>query len=71
LKLNLFVLQTALGATKLKMLYHDFDEQLRAVDVSSKDKIQKLKKEMEARAAELLEAKKTIEGLDMQLRNSQ
>ena len=52
------------------MLHHDFDEQLRAVNVSSKAEIRELEKEMEARVAELLEARKTIEGLDMELRSS-
>ena len=41
------------------------------MDVSFKAEIRKLEKEMEARAIELLEARKTIEGLDMQLHNSQ
>ena len=39
--------------------------------MSFKAEIQKLEKEMEASAGELLGVQKTIEGLDMQLRTSQ
>ena len=41
------------------------------MDVSSKAEIRKLKKEMEARASEFLDAKKTNEGLEMQLHSLQ
>jgi len=40
------------------------------MNVSFKPEMQKLEKEMEARAGELLGARKTIESLDMQLRDS-